>query len=248
MILQQEVKHSAKLPALWPWIGISVVAHALLAFILLQQNSPSRPNQTEQVIKARLWIPPPITAPLPPEPTEKGIEAEPLEEPAATMDIATKPTPPKMEKPALQPVPEVNKTEVVDTNVVEPKAPVAEAESAPEAGKVLGGTSEHMSMAQRHLRGWQTQQQQQVAEQAARQFRQQRENPIGDIPDFSERLSEDEKRMQALMVEANCDSTGNKVAAVLMGIAGGMVKCSKPPPVKQFIDARLKRHASQSSN
>ncbi|MBT1064622.1 hypothetical protein KJY73_13610 [Bowmanella sp. Y26] len=241
--MQQEVKNSAKPPSLLPWIGISVVAHMLVVLALLQKNTLPKQKVAETTIKAKLWTMPPKPAPLSSEPVEQPVVTELQTEPG-TVSETVEPVPAPDIDEQIPPLPSEQKdTEVATVDATTPT--VTEPPLSAESGKVLGGNSEHMSMAQRHLRNWHSQQQQQVAERAARQFRQQQNNPVGEIPDYSERLSEDEQRMQDLMVEANCDSTSNKVAAVLMGIAGGMVKCSKPPPIQKFIDERLKRNKNQ---
>ena len=220
-----------------------MVAHMLVVLALLQKNTLPKQKVAETTIKAKLWTMPPKPAPLPSEPVEQPVVTELQNEQVTLPEPAEQvPLPAIIEQPSA-PASEQKDTEVAAVEATTPT--VTEPPPSAESGKVLGGNSEHMSMAQRHLRNWHAQQQQQVAERAARQFRQQQNNPVGEISDYSERLSEDEQRMQDLMVEANCDSTSNKVAAVLMGIAGGMVKCSQPPPIQKFIDERLKRNKNQ---
>ncbi|WP_102796315.1 hypothetical protein [Bowmanella denitrificans] len=220
-----------------------MAVHLLVVLALLQQKTVPKLATSDNTIKARLWTMPKVAAPLPPEPAEPEVEntqAPQMQAPPDVPDIVQETAVQSLtaaETPTLAEEPEP--AQIVSPP---PEPVVAEAPSQKSEGKVLGGASEHMSMAQRHLRNWQAGQQQQVAEQATREYLEKRANPIGEISDYSHRLSEDEQRIQDLVVEANCDSTGNQIATALLGFAGGMVKCSKPPPVQNFIDERLKRN------
>lgn len=225
--------------ALAPWILASVLAHLLVFWWLASQRvTPVLPQPEQQpAIKASLWFQPVVSAP------------EPVIEPVATLpepDVVEEAEPTEVQSP----VPEALEERPVEQ--IEKQMKEAETQVVSEAPQISAGQQkdEHTgvaiesaagSLARKHLSQWQYQQQQQVAEQAAREFMQRQANPVGKIPDFSQTLSEDEQRLKAITKEVNCDSTVNATVAVLMGIAGGMVKCSNKPDFQQFIDKRLNK-------
>ena len=187
-------------------------------------------------IKARLWRAP-APAVAAPEPESKA-EPEPEAEPG----------PSQIEPEALSsPPPEQPDKQVVKQPEEPTSAPDSQRSAATESGSEVKpvGPAEYQSAAQRHLSGWQYRQQQQLAEQAGREYRQQRQNPIGEIPDYTEKLSEDEKLRQAVTKEVNCEAGINGAITSVMRIAGGAVRCSERGAFQQYIDKRLNKTPNQ---
>jgi len=183
-------------------------------------------------IKARLWqAPAPVVAAPEPEP-----KAEPEPVPA--------PQPSQAEPDASpSPRPEQSEPQVAKLPEKPTSAPDSQSSTATESGSEVKpvNPAEYQSAAQRHLSGWQYRQQQQVAEQASREYRQQRQNPVGEIPDYTQKLSEDEKLRQAITKEVNCEAGINGAIASVMRIAGGAVRCSERGAFQQYIDKRLNK-------
>lgn len=225
--------------SLLPFVIISLLIHALAFWWLIRlQSQAIAPMVAEKKhhtsIKARLWQMP---APAPAVPVS---EPEPSDEP----------------EPVPAPQPSQTESEIPPT--VPPEQPVAqvtEKSAGPESGPDNQGeattesasdakpasSAEYQSAAQRHLSGWQYRQQQRVAEQASREYRQQRQNPIGEIPDYTQKLSEDEKLRQAITKEVNCEAGINGAITSIMRIAGGAVRCSERGAFQQYIDKRLSK-------
>ena len=99
------------------------------------------------------------------------------------------------------------------------------------------------SMVKRHLNSFQQQQQHSMAEQASRAYQQRKNSPIINAKIKHPFMSKDEKFRDSLKVRADCSSTGKKTAAVLLGLLGGSVDCSKPPPINGFINKRLNKES-----
>lgn len=97
------------------------------------------------------------------------------------------------------------------------------------------------NMARRHLSHFQQQQRNKVAEQASRDYQQQRNSPTIDDEVKDRFLSEDEKFRNTNAIKADCSSAGKKTTAVLLSLFGGQVDCSKPPPINSFIQDRINK-------
>jgi hypothetical protein len=98
-----------------------------------------------------------------------------------------------------------------------------------------------ISMAKRHLRRFQQQQQTRVAEQASRYYQQRKNSPVIDDEVKNPFMTEDEKIKDTLKVRADCSSTSKKTAAVLLSYLGGQIDCSKPPAINSFIQNRINK-------
>ncbi|WP_461853208.1 hypothetical protein [Alteromonas sp. HB246098] len=76
------------------------------------------------------------------------------------------------------------------------------------------------------------------AKQAAREFQEQKNSPILSGPSTQQIQAKENRRPSK---RVNCSSTTNKTLAILSGIAGGSLKCTKMDDHKRFIDARVKK-------
>lgn len=225
--------------SLLPFLIISLLIHALGFWWLIRMQAQAvapmlNHKNSLPVIKARLW-----QAPVPAAPeTEPQAEAE--------AEQAPEPLAQQPETPELVPVPQpqLPDQKVVEQPMADRQQPDAtESVSESEAKPVT--PIEYQSAAQRHLSGWQARQRQQVAKQAAGEYRQQRQNPIGEIPDYSEKLSEDEKLHQAIVKEVNCDAGINSILVKIMALGGDpkapSVRCTDRGAFQQYIDKRLNK-------
>lgn len=97
------------------------------------------------------------------------------------------------------------------------------------------------SMARRDLKSFQQQQQDRLAERAARRFQQYKNSPEIDNEVKNPFMTEDEKFREETKLRADCSSTTNKVAAVAAGLFGGNVDCTETPEIEGFIQKRLNK-------
>lgn len=99
------------------------------------------------------------------------------------------------------------------------------------------------SMAKRHLKSFQQQQRNMVAEQASRYYQQHKNSPVIDAEVKNPFMTEDEKLRDSLKVRADCSSTSKKTTAVILGFLGAQIDCSKPPPINSFIQKRINKQS-----
>jgi hypothetical protein len=204
------------------------------------------PVPVNKVIKATLVF----ETVVPPKPIiEEQAPSEPLTEdtqPIPVVDEIEEPqTPPPEVKSDKQP-------ETVETEPVEVEEPAATQPLKREETKQPTPPNQKpapaslqspiTSMAKRHLNGFQQQQQNRVAQQAARNYQQLKNSPIIDDEIKDRFLTEDEKLVKKNQVRIDCSSTTNQVALGLASLMGGnKLKCSKGPPIDGFIKSRLNR-------
>lgn len=236
----------------------SLLAHVIMIYVMA--NSTKLPAMAEmdmpdqQVIQARLIfeLPPKAEAPEDPPP-EPELEPEqpqipPIEPESAKAQIiqdviketvivddsqSQTPLPdtlPEDDKEAKTQATEAEPYFVQDTNSIE---------SAPQ--------NPLTNMARRHLSHFQQQQRNKVAEQASRDYQQQKNSPTMDEEVKNRFLSEDEKFRNTHAIKADCSSAGKKTTAVLLSFLGGQIDCSSPPPINSFIQNRINKNAQLPS-
>jgi hypothetical protein len=76
------------------------------------------------------------------------------------------------------------------------------------------------------------------AEQAAKAFQERKNSPVLSGPS-TQQIQANENRRPSKRV--NCSSTTNKTLAILSGIAGGTLECTKMDDHKRFIEARVNK-------
>jgi hypothetical protein len=82
---------------------------------------------------------------------------------------------------------------------------------------------------------------QDLAQQAAKEYQEQKSSPNLDLKPVDPKVTEDEKLRDSVQVRVNCDSNTNKIASVLSGFMGGTLKCTEGPEINSFIQNRLNK-------
>lgn len=103
-------------------------------------------------------------------------------------------------------------------------------------------------MLRKHLSSINSQHTQQMAENAATEYRRKRISPSFPAANVDPFQTEEEKLLEDAVVEVDCSSTVNKSVMAVAGLLGGMMKCSKPPPFQSFIDKRLNKEPTGKGN
>lgn len=93
----------------------------------------------------------------------------------------------------------------------------------------------------KHMNALTTEQNQGLAENAARDYRHNRVSPKFPAAKVNPFQTAEEKLLENARVEVDCSNTLNKTVMAVAGLFGGMMKCTKPPPFQGFIDKRLKK-------
>jgi hypothetical protein len=97
------------------------------------------------------------------------------------------------------------------------------------------------NMVRRHLNSFQKQQQNRLAEQASQYYQQRKNSPVINAEVKEPFMSEDEKFRDNLKIRVNCSSNTKKTTAILLGLLGGNIGCSKPPAFEGFIQNRINK-------
>ena len=102
------------------------------------------------------------------------------------------------------------------------------------------------SMAKRHLKGFQQKQQNELATMAAKNYQVNKNSPVLNSKVKNPFFSKNEEFIDKLKVRVNCSSTFKKSTAIVLGILGGQVNCSKPPDFDSFIQSRINKDPQSS--
>ncbi|MFQ3189660.1 MAG: hypothetical protein ACI936_000785 [Paraglaciecola sp.] len=242
---------------------ISVFLHLIVMYVVAQSVMfPSvldSPTLKTEIIQATVIFdsPPPAPEipiydtkeekPQPAEPEEELIVAvtpadsqiEPTADPEAQVTPVTVPT--DSPTPQLQPelekeIPKESEQDDDVSDILITDKDIAQTPSSDISTPIT-------SMAKRHLKSFQQQQQNRIAKQASRYYQQHKNSPIIDDEVKNSFMTQDEKLRDNLKVRADCSSTSKKTTAVLLGFLGGTVDCSKPPPINGFIKNRLNKES-----
>jgi hypothetical protein len=100
------------------------------------------------------------------------------------------------------------------------------------------------NMARRHLKSFQQQQQNRLAEQASQYYQQRKNSPVINTDVKKPFMSEGEKFKDNLKVRADCSSSTKKTTVVLLSIFGGNIDCSKQPTIEGFIQNRINKKSN----
>lgn len=235
--------------------AISLLAHVIVIYVMARSTklpAMTELNETNQpVIQARLiFALPPVVVPpeeKTPEPEKsKSTPVEPKPEPIEEVIIEEITNDAVADESATQAVledvhKEENQQPTTQKTVEEPFFQNNTISPA------IAPQNPLTNMARRHLRSFQQQQQNKVAEQASRSYRQQKTSPVIDDDGKGNFLTEDEKFTDSRTIKADCSSTGNKTTAVLLSFLGGQVDCSQPPPINSFIQNRINKESQLPS-
>lgn len=212
---------------------VSLILHAVLIGLLhTQVRVPNyTPPEKPTSIRARL-----ITIPPPPAPREAEESPVEIVENTPETEIQADATPPS--------IPQQDQT-----RSPEPEAPIADPEvevtaqptqPAPISSPISEQNRRVISardLARQHLQQYNQQKNSRIAEQAAEDFQAQKNTTELRAAQIDPFETEDEAIIRRNSIRTNCDD--NAVAATMIGFLGGNVRCTKPPPVSEFIKRRL---------
>jgi hypothetical protein len=80
-----------------------------------------------------------------------------------------------------------------------------------------------------------------LAAEAAQSFRQDQAAALIPTNKSTSLLSEEERWRKAMTKNVDCSSSTNQTLVIVTGILGGLLKCTKPPAIDGFIQARLNK-------
>jgi hypothetical protein len=236
---------------------ISVFIHLIVMYVVAQSvmfpSVPDSPAKKLDVIQATLIFDlPPLAPEIPvevmkeeaPTPVEEEIPVDETPEesqikPILEPEVQATPIPPQPQAPTPKSKDEVKEKPEKNDEVSE-ITPSEQLITPTPSSEIR---SRATNMARRHLNSFQQQQQNRIAEQASRYYQQHKNSPVINNEVKNPFMSEDEKFRDTLKVRADCSSTSQKTAAVLLGFLGGQVDCSKPPPIDGFIKNRINKES-----
>jgi hypothetical protein len=190
-----------------------------------------RPPDQFLPIQARLVIAPMINPPEPPIEAEESREVVPKEIVAAEIPVVEEQ--PVNSKASAQPADQQVETlppvhTLPPKQVLQKNYSVIDYSNAPD-------------VAQQQLSGLNQSKLHAMAQQAAREYQQQKNAPILELKPADPFVTEDEKLRKSVQVNVNCDGYTNTAASMLSGLFGGTLKCTKGPKVDAFIRNRLNK-------
>jgi hypothetical protein len=236
------------------FLFISVILHLIVMYVVARSvmfpTAPDLPLKRQEVIQATLIFDmPPIMPEIPVEEVKEDIPPpDELEEKPGVAE-----TPPDnqiapISEPEVQVIPPQGLPPMREEKIQEEEAAVNDEvnEIMPSEQSVNPIPSSEAlapatSMARRHLNSFQQQQRNRVAKQASRYYQQHKNSPVIDDEVKNTFMTEDEKLRDDLKVRADCSSASKQTAAVLLGILGGQINCSIPPPINSFIQDRINK-------
>lgn len=232
-------KQAGKL--LWVIVG-SVFIHVIVLASLSFPPSREAPQQ-DKPINAILYIPTPAI--IQPDDTPEPTLVEPPVEEITTADTqpATQSADPteqqSMTADQNEPARSEKAHQQIEERVPEQQIPVTDGEILTQAEDSPAVSTKRISTAiNKAIAGQQLQQQYELAEEAARQRRQQLSSPdlkIGEYAPKEESVGE---------YAINCDKGVNSSVAMVARLFGGNVKCNERNEFQQFIDKRQHKQKS----
>lgn len=246
--------HSVAKKTAWRPLLISGCAHVfgVIIVVILSQmginNHKARVNVLERTpeISARLYFPPtprlPIQAkPQKTNPLESSSERQEVEfKPDATKstealdsknEIAESPAP-KQQKNAE---PDTQQLPIENKPTITPPTPAFSKDANRRAGSLNLSVKDGAAL---YFENYHSDKVAEHAEQAAKAFQERKNSPVLSGPS-TQQIQTNENRRPSKRV--NCSSTTNKTLAILSGIAGGTLECTKMDDHKRFIEARVNK-------
>jgi hypothetical protein len=236
------------------FIYISVFLHLIVIYVVAQSvmfpSVSDAPHKKSKIIQATVIF---DSLPKTQEPAVETSEEEKPQpvEPEENIPVVETPVDIQMEpitEPALQTIPISPQTQVP---VSKREAEILEEPEQDDDINIIEkqSTSTHSSdihtaatsMARRHLNSFQQQQRNRVAEQASRYYQQHKNSPVINAEVRDPFMTEGEKLRDTLKMRADCSSTSKQTAAALLGLFGGQIDCSQPPPISGFIQDRINK-------
>ncbi|WP_340680001.1 hypothetical protein [Paraglaciecola sp.] len=222
-------------------VVVSVIIHLLL-FTLLYINkqikkSPLIESEPNPII-AQLYY---YTPPAEPE-IEETLPIEMIEE------LPEQPSPEKDPEPQIA-EPELLE-EIEEPELVEPPpakvTPLTKEQAAtikPQVAQPTENTQSVQDLVAGQLNDYRQGKLDNLAAQAAKEYRKQLTSPTLLTKPQDSFMTEEERFIQKVTTSVDCSSTTNQTLAIVMGLMGGAVKCSEPPPFDSFIQKRLNKTA-----
>ena len=224
---------------------VSVISHILL-ISLLYLTRPSTNTvlvqQTAQPISAQLYF---YSPPIEPQPAPEQIAAEiqvPEQLPEPQPEPEQQETPAPVEPPQTPVTTVVSNAQLPSEHEDEDKQQEAQNEQLQHSPNSLYQLP-LQDIAKDQLQRYQQGKLDNLAAQAASEYRQQLNSPTLFSKPQDSFMTEDEKLMQKVTKSVDCSSATNQTLAIVMGIMGGAIQCSKPPPFDSFIQKRLNKTA-----
>ena len=225
-------------------VFISVLIHLLL-FALLYAAKKTKtivlPESELSPISARLYY---YTPPVEPEILEtlpEEVSADQVEEQISEII----PEAPEQELVEPKLVDEATQVEEITDEPAEPPlvTPSSIAPQVTESAINNQYAQPVQDVVQGQLYNYQQGKLDKLAAQAAAEYRKQLTSPTL-LPTPQESFATEEERyMQKVTTSVDCSSATNQTLAIVMGIMGGAVRCSEPPPFDSFIQKRLNKTA-----
>ncbi|WP_158972286.1 hypothetical protein [Paraglaciecola sp. L3A3] len=196
----------------------------------------------QKLIQAKLVFELPKPAEIATPDTEPQIEPEP--NPPIPVKTESNQQQPKTIPSAVQPVKQIK-------SIVEKKPQaVKDIPLTNLATKQAANTqinSQFTGTAGKHLQAFNVQQDEQMAEQARRDYQQQKNSPTLHSSKPNQFVSEEQKLIDKIKIRANCDGLARKTTAVLLGFMGGKIDCTSKPDINGFINKRINKETHLDS-
>ena len=224
----------------------------VIVVIILSQLSinsqKARVNDLERTpeISARLYYPPILRPPVQAKPQEmKSIDVSPERQEIELKTEATKATEALDSKNKIveSPTTKQQKNAEPDTQQVlveskptnTPPSPTFSKDANRRAGSLNLSAKDGAAL---YFEKYHSDKVAEDAEQAAKAFQERKNSPVLSGPS-TQQIQANENRRPSKRV--NCSSTTNKTLAILSGIAGGTLECTKMDDHKRFIEARVNK-------
>jgi hypothetical protein len=148
------------------------------------------------------------------------------------------------------PIPRLNTLPESEPENVEDETSILERSERPQITENLASDNQDdiyqlpvQDVAKSQLHSYQQSKLESLAAQAASEYREQQNHPQLNTSNFESFMTEDEKIAQKATTTVDCSSATNQTMSIVMGLMGGRVRCSEPPPFDSFIQKRLNKTA-----
>jgi hypothetical protein len=236
------------------FIYISVFLHLIVIYVVAQSvmfpSVSNAPQKKSEIIQATVIFDFPLKTQEPPVEISEEEKPQPVE-PEEVIPVVETPVDSQIEpitEPSLQTIPISPQTqmpvskreaEILEEPEQNDDIKIIEKQSTPTPSSDVHTAA--TSMARRHLNSFQQQQRNKVAEQASRYYQQHKNSPVINAEVKDPFMTEGEKLRDTLKVRADCSSASKQTAAALLGLFGGQIDCSTPPPISGFIQDRINK-------
>jgi hypothetical protein len=229
-------------------VVVSVLVHILL-FALLYMNKqttkiPLVESQPAPIVAQLYYYTPPVETEredLVPVDTTEDFPEQPAPEQSAELVVA---------EPELNE--EINEAELVEQVLEVEQSPPKVAPPPPQISATAPSSDSEeknkykqplQDVVQGQLNNYRQGKLDNLAAQAAKEYRKQLSSPNLLSKPQDPFVTEEERFVQKITTSVDCSSATNQTLAIVMGIMGGAVKCSEPPPFDSFIQKRLNKTA-----